>query len=103
MVRRTVSASKRSPSDFAKLSWNVIIREGRYHPTVWLASRGDDVSGPLEGIRVLDLTRLLPGAYATGLLGDLGAEVVKVEQPGGGDPMRNYPPRLNGTSAFSWV
>jgi crotonobetainyl-CoA:carnitine CoA-transferase CaiB-like acyl-CoA transferase len=61
------------------------------------------VSGPLEGIRVLDLTRLLPGAYATGILGDLGAEVIKVEQPGGGDPMRSYPPELNGTSAFSWV
>jgi alpha-methylacyl-CoA racemase len=61
------------------------------------------VSGPLEGVRVLDLTRLLPGAYATGILGDLGAEVIKVEQPGGGDPMRSYPPRLHGTSAFSWV
>jgi alpha-methylacyl-CoA racemase len=62
-----------------------------------------DVTGPLAGIRVLDLTRLLPGAYATGLLGDLGAEVIKVEQPGGGDPMRRFPPRLHGTSAFSWV
>src|SRR5204863_8305636 len=60
------------------------------------------VSGPLEGVRVLDLSRLLPGAYATGLLGDLGAEVVKVEQPGG-DPMRHFAPRLHGTSAFSWV
>jgi len=44
--------------------------------------------GPLDGIRVLDLTRLLPGAYATLLLGDLGAEVVKVEDPRGGDTMR---------------
>src|SRR4051812_42692519 len=43
---------------------------------------------PLEGIRVLDLTRLLPGAYATLLLVDLGAEVVKVEDPRGGDTMR---------------
>jgi alpha-methylacyl-CoA racemase len=60
------------------------------------------VSGPLSGLRVLDLTRLLPGAYATGLLGDLGAEVIKVEQPGG-DPMRQMGPRLHGTSAFSWV
>jgi alpha-methylacyl-CoA racemase len=60
------------------------------------------VSGPLAGLRVLDLSRLLPGAYATGLLGDLGAEVIKVEQPGG-DPMRHFPPRLHGTSAFSWV
>src|SRR3954470_24616004 len=42
----------------------------------------------LDGIRVLDLTRLLPGAYATLLLVDLGAEVIKVEDPRGGDTMR---------------
>lgn len=60
-------------------------------------------SGPLAGIRVLDLTRLLPGAFATGLLGDLGAEVLKVEQPGVGDPMRVYEPRIGDASAFTWV
>ncbi len=43
---------------------------------------------PLDGVRVLDLTRLLPGAYATLLLANLGAEVVKVEDPRGGDTMR---------------
>src|SRR5215468_8012224 len=42
----------------------------------------------LDGVRVLDLTRLLPGAYATLLLADLGADVVKLEDPRGGDPMR---------------
>lgn len=43
----------------------------------------------LDGVRVLDLTRLLPGAYATLLLADLGCDVVKVEDPRGGDPMRH--------------
>ena len=45
---------------------------------------------PLDGVRVADLTRLLPGAYATRLLADLGAEVIKVEDPRGGDPMRQF-------------
>ena len=60
-------------------------------------------AGPLEGIRIIDLCRLLPGAFATGLLGDMGAEVIKVEQPGVGDPMRTYQPRVGDTSAFTWV
>lgn len=47
---------------------------------------------PLHGIRILDLSRLLPGPYATMLLGDLGAEVIKIETPGLGDYMRVIPP-----------
>ena len=47
---------------------------------------------PLDGVRVLDLTRLLPGAYATSLLVGLGADVVKVEDPRGGDGLRVMPP-----------
>jgi alpha-methylacyl-CoA racemase len=46
---------------------------------------------PLDGVRVLDLTRLLPGAYATLQLADLGAEVIKIEDPRGGDGMRSLP------------
>lgn len=55
--------------------------------------------GPLEGLRVLDLSRLLPGGYATLLLADLGADVVKLEQPGKGDYIRWTPPIAGEMSA----
>jgi formyl-CoA transferase len=48
--------------------------------------------GPLAGIRVLDLARVLAGPYAAMLLGDLGAEVIKVERPGAGDDTRHWGP-----------
>ena len=46
---------------------------------------------PLSHLRVLDLSRLQPGAYCTGMLADLGADVLRVEQPGAGDPLRGIP------------
>ena len=49
---------------------------------------------PLQGLRVVDLSRLLPGPYATLVLADLGAEVVKVEAPEGGDYLRWMPPLI---------
>lgn len=54
----------------------------------------------LQGARVLDLTRLLPGGYATMLLADLGAEVIKIEAPGIGDWMRQPSPVFGGTNAL---
>jgi len=52
----------------------------------------------LSGVRVLDLTRLLPGDYCTMLLGDMGAEVIKIEEPSLGDYIRWVPPLINGQS-----
>jgi crotonobetainyl-CoA:carnitine CoA-transferase CaiB-like acyl-CoA transferase len=55
---------------------------------------------PLSGIRVVDLSRLLPGAFATLMLAELGAEVIKVEDPVGGDPMRQLPPLIDGRGIY---
>lgn len=55
--------------------------------------------GALDGLRVLDLTRLLPGGYATLLMADLGADVVKIEEPGKGDYIRRTPPLVGDDSA----
>ena len=69
------------------------IRVGEY-VTSAENERSEPISagGPLRGINVLDLSRVLAGPYATMILGDLGAEVIKVEQPGSGDDTRQWGP-----------
>ena len=54
---------------------------------------------PLDGLRVVDLTRVLSGPYCTMQLGDMGAEVIKVEQPGKGDDTRAFAPPYQGDQA----
>ncbi|MGH8665263.1 MAG: CaiB/BaiF CoA transferase family protein [Burkholderiales bacterium] len=55
---------------------------------------------PLAGVKVIDFSRLLPGPFATMMLGELGADVIKVEQPGIGDPSRHNHPRYRQESVY---
>ena len=71
------------------------------------AARGGDASGraaapgPLDGLLIADLTRALAGPYCTMMLADLGARVIKVEAPDGGDDTRGWgPPFIGGESAY---
>src|ERR671918_328452 len=63
--------------------------------------RGESMTKPLDGILVIDLSRVLAGPYCTMELADMGATVIKIELPGSGDDTRAYgPPFLNGESTY---
>jgi len=60
-------------------------------------------TGPLEGVQIIDFTRLLPGPLATMMLADMGADVIKVEDPDSPDYVRHFEPLIEGTSAFYYA
>ncbi|WP_270421136.1 CoA transferase, partial [Acidaminococcus massiliensis] len=60
----------------------------------------DDAKGLLEGIVILDLTRVLAGPYCCALLADMGATVIKIENPKGGDDSRHMGPFINDNSVY---
>lgn len=92
----TNSGRKRETPDF---NFRILSRGGRYVSDSEGTERPES-EGPLSGIRVLDLGTMVAGPVAATLLGDFGAEVIKVEQPDGGDSVRSNGPACNGSGLW---
>ncbi|MGP1614048.1 MAG: CoA transferase, partial [Pollutimonas bauzanensis] len=60
-------------------------------------------SGPLAGVKVLDISTVIAGPFSSTLLADFGAQVLKIEIPGEGDHIRQLPPHKDGESLWSKV
>src|SRR5207244_12320620 len=88
-------AGPRAEAPQGTLRTDLDLRPGRHG----LRDGARAMTAPLEGLRVIDLTRYIPGPYCAMLLGDLGADVVKVEEPPFGDPTRALPPAFGEDSA----
>ena len=66
------------------------------------ANTSCEARGPLDGIKICDMTRVLAGPYCTMVLGDMGAEVIKIERPNVGDDTRSWgPPFIKGESCYN--
>ncbi len=74
--------------------------ERRPSPPVGEREKRSRARPPLAGIRVLDLTRVLAGPFCSMILGDMGAEIIKVEEPGKGDDTRGWPPFSGGEATY---
>lgn len=103
MIRNvfTISLRKRAASD--RFLTSAIERDLKKCKRGFCQTITEYNRSPLNGIRVLDLTRIVAGPYCTMILGDLGAEILKVERPGDGDEARKWgPPFFEGTQESTY-